>query len=219
MAGPQRIVSLWPSATDILCALGLEHCLVGLSHVCDTPPGMPELPRVTLPLPQALPAAPLLPDALASLSMYPLDLARLQALQPDLIVTQDQTAVSGVSGAALLEATRRSLGAPVDVVSLQPALLQDIWDDIYRVGVATGTKPQAMTLLETLFARVNTIVAESIRLPALPRVAILTDVDPLRLAGDWFADLVQLAGGGVSRTARWCPVCGDALGNFARQCP
>lgn len=199
MAITQRIVSLLPSSTEILCALGLEDSLVGLSHVCDYPPAVTVLPRLTTPARGTL-GAEHTPDhtvaaVQAGLSAYHLDVARLRALQPDLIVTQDQAAVCGVSYATIVEATQQVLGRQVVVLSLHPTLLQDIWDDIHRVGEATRQQRQATTLLDELFARVNTVVAESIMVREPPRVAILIQTTPLMLAGNWFPDLIQLAGG------------------------
>lgn len=199
MAVPQRIVSLCPSSTEILCALGLETSLVGISHVCDYPPGVTALPRLTAPS-SSKPGERHTPDReeagwQAGLSVYQLDLDLLRALQPDLIVTQNRAAVCGMSYAELLEAVRHVLGRHVEVLSLHPTLLQDIWDDIHRVGEATQRQRQAMTLLEELFARVNTVVAESIMLREPPRVAMLVWTDPLMLAGYWGPDLIQLAGG------------------------
>ena len=81
------------------------------------------------------------------------------------------------------------------MLSLHPTLLQDIWDDIHRVGEATQQQRQAATLLEELFARVNTVVAESIMVREPPRVAMLVWTAPLMLAGYWAPDLIQLAGG------------------------
>jgi iron complex transport system substrate-binding protein len=200
MAVPQRIVSLLPSSTEILCALGLEASLVGISHACNYPPGVTSLARLTAPA-RGNPGEEYRPDRTApavvqaGLSIYHLDLDLLRSLQPDLIVTQDQAAVCGVSYAEMLEASRQVLGRHVEVLSLHPTLLQDTWDDIYRVGEATQQQRQAATLLEALFARVNTVVAESIMLREPPRVAVLVWTDPLMLAGYWCPELIQLAGG------------------------
>ena len=141
MAVPQRIVSLLPSSTEILCALGLEGSLVGLSHTCDYPPAVTALSRLTMPS-SGMVEAGYAPDRAvavvqAGLSPYHLDVELLRTLQPDLIVTQDQAAVAGVSYAAIVEATAHVLGKQVEVLSLHPTLLQDIWDDIHRVGEAT----------------------------------------------------------------------------------
>jgi iron complex transport system substrate-binding protein len=212
MAVPQRIVSLLPSSTEILCALGLETSLIGISHTCDYPPAVTFLPRLTTPS-SSKPGERHAPDREAAvvqawLSVYQLDLDLLRALQPDLIVTQDQAAVCGISSAEMLEAARHVLGRHVEVLSLHPALLQDIWDDIHRVGEATQQQRQAATLLEALFARVNTVVAESIMLREPPRVAVLVRTDPLMLAGYWCPDLIQLAGGtdGLCRPGAPAPV-------------
>jgi iron complex transport system substrate-binding protein len=200
MTASQRIVSLLPSSTEILCALGLETSLVGLSHACDYPPQVASLPRLTAPSRNTLgerrgPNLEVHALARAGLHAYRLDLDLLRSLRPDLIVTQDQAAVCGVSPGDVLEATRRVLGAHIEVLSLQPTLLQDIWDDIYRLGEVTEQKQRAATLLEGLFARVNTVVAESIMLREPPSVAMLAWTDPLMLAGHWLPDLIQLAGG------------------------
>jgi iron complex transport system substrate-binding protein len=212
MALPQRIVSLLPSSTEILCALGLETSLVGIAHACDYPPGVTSLPRLTIPSSsksgegQASDREAAVVQA--GMSVYRLDVELLRTLQPDLIVTQDQTAVCGISYAEMLEAARHVLGRHVEVLSLHPTLLQDIWDDIHRVGAATQQQRQAATLLEELFARVNTVVAESIMLREPPRVALLVWTDPLMLAGYWCPDLIQLAGGtdGLCRPGAPAPV-------------
>ena len=199
LSSEQRIVSLLPSSTEILCALGLETNLVGISHACDYPPGVIALPRLTVPS-SSKPGERHAPDreadvVQAALSVYQLDLDLLRALQPDLIVTQDRAAVCGISSAELLAAVRHVVGRHVAVLSLHPTFLQDIWDDMHRLGEATQQPRQAATLLETLFARVNTVVAESIMLREPPRVALLVWTDPLMLAGYWCPDLLQLAGG------------------------
>jgi iron complex transport system substrate-binding protein len=199
LSSEQRIVSLLPSSTEILCALGLETNLVGISHACDYPPGVTSLPRLTAPSGSQLGEGHA-PDhevavVQAGLSIYHLNLDLLRALQPDLIVTQDRAAVCGISSAELLAAARHVVGRYVAVLSLHPTYLQDIWDDIHRIGEATQQQRQAATLLEALFARVNTVVAESIMLREPPRVALLVWTDPLMLAGYWCPDLMQLAGG------------------------
>lgn len=180
MPRSQRLISLTPHATDILCTLGLAERLVAISPHCDAPPTAPDLPRLTL------------------------DSAQLRTLAPDLLVTAGPDIPTGWPEA--------------EVLALHPLYLQDIWDDIHRLGAATGQQRQAATLLEGLFARVNTLVAETIRLPAIPRVVLLVDLSPLRLGGAWLPDLVQLAGGraGLSRPGEaarevtWEQVCAYA---------
>ncbi len=200
MAAPQRIVSLLPSSTEIICALGLEDALVGVSHECDYPVRIQDRPRLTAAkinvnsdgrtIDQDVRA--LVQDGL---SVYRIEVEELQALQPDLIVTQDQCEVCAVSYAEVVSVTQEVLGADVEVLSLSPNLLQDIWSDIRNVGKATGHLSAADELLEDLFGRVNTLVAETIMIPDPPRVAMIEWIEPLMLAGNWVPELIQLAGG------------------------
>ncbi|MGE3540046.1 MAG: ABC transporter substrate-binding protein [Candidatus Tectimicrobiota bacterium] len=198
MAVPQRIVSLLPGSTEILCALGLEARLVGVSPSCDYPGILAQVPRLTsaTPVGSAPPGPAAAEQAIiqASLSTEMLDLPLLRQLQPDLIVTQAPEATDGALPSSVLEATRRYLGTPVEVLVLHPTLLQDIWDMIYLLGQVTSHTAQAATLLDELFARVNPLVAESIRLPP-PRVAVLSQCAPLQVAGYWLPDMIQIAGG------------------------
>jgi iron complex transport system substrate-binding protein len=129
------------------------------------------------------------------LSVFHLAIETLHTLRPDLIVTQEQCHACALSASELLEMTRHLLGASIDVISLQPLCLQDIWDDIHRLGGITGRQKQAADLLTDLFARVQTIIAETIRIPEPPRVAVIERIEPLLLAGKWVPELIQLAGG------------------------
>jgi len=200
MAAPQRIVSLSPSSTEIICALGLEDALVGISHECDYPERITDRPHLTAPkinvhgdshaIDQEVRA--LVRDGL---SVYRIDTDQLRTLQPDLIVTQDQCEVCAVSYAEVVAVTQQVLGVDVEVLSLHPNLLQDIWADIRSVGKAAGRLSEADMLLDELFARVNTIVAETIRIPQPPRVAVIEWITPLMLAGSWGPELIQIAGG------------------------
>jgi iron complex transport system substrate-binding protein len=192
-------VSLLPSSTEIICALGLEESLVGISHECDYPERITDRPHLTAPkidvhgdshtIDQEVRA--LVRDGL---SVYRIDTDQLQALQPDLIVTQDQCEVCAVSYAEVVAVTQRVLGADVEILSLRPNLLQDIWADIRSVGKAAGRLSEADALLDALFARVSTIVAETIRIPQPPRVAVIEWILPLMLAGNWMPELIQIAG-------------------------
>jgi iron complex transport system substrate-binding protein len=129
------------------------------------------------------------------LSHERIDPEQLRALQPDLIIAQEQSAVSGVASTEVVTAVRQELGTHVEVYFLRPTLLQDIWDDIYCLGLATGQRQAAQALLEGLFTRVNTIVAESMLIQQPPRVAVLERLDPCTIAGQWMPELIQIAGG------------------------
>ncbi|GIX47975.1 MAG: cobalamin-binding protein [Candidatus Tectimicrobiota bacterium] len=218
-----RIVSLLPSSTEILCALGLAAQVVGISHECDYPPEITDRPRLTAPKinPHA-DSRTIDRDVRAlvreGLSVYRLDSERLRALQPDLIVTQDQCQVCAVTYDEVMAAARQVLGAHVQVLSLRPVLLQDIWDDIARVGEATGRQRQAAALLEGLFERVKALVAQTMLIRQPPRVAMIEWIEPLMLAGNWMPELIQLAGGtdGLCRPGQHSPtVAWETLRQYA----
>lgn len=197
---PPRIVSLLPSSTEIVCALGLKEHLVGISHECDYPPSITDRPRLTAPKLDVHADSRRIDREVRDLvrhglSIYTIDTELLGSLQPDLIITQDQCEVCAVPYSEVVAAARQVLGDHVEVLSLRPSLLQDIWDDIRRVGEATGRKPAAEALLEELFARVKHLVAESMTVKETPRVAAIEWLDPLILAGNWLPEMIRIAGG------------------------
>lgn len=141
-----RVVSLLPSATEIVCALGAGGQLVGVSHECDHPPEVAGLPALTA---SRLPGGGTsggidrsVRELLrAALAIYDLDVDRLAALDPDVVVTQDLCEVCAVSYSAVCAATERLAGRQVEVVSLHPRRLDDIWGDVRRVDACLGVHP------------------------------------------------------------------------------
>src|SRR5882724_8513500 len=138
-----RIVSLLPSATEIVCALGFESDLVGRSHECDFPPSVKRLPALTEPKfnPEGSSAEidarvkTIVHDAL---SVYRVDAAKLRELRPDVIVTQSQCEVCAVSLRDVEQAVCQWIDSRPQIVSLEPNALDDVWRDIRRVAVALG---------------------------------------------------------------------------------
>ncbi len=199
MAVAERIVSLLPSSTEICFALGLGDRVVGISHECDFPPGVRG--RAVLTAPKIDPSASsteidrqvreLVSDGL---SVYRIDEQRLQALRPDLVITQDACEVCAVSLEEVKEATRRLLGADVEVLSLSPMTLDDVLADILRVGRATETETSANELVAGLRARLDALRQQTSRLPK-PRVLVLEWLDPPMVAGHWTPELIRIAGG------------------------
>ena len=198
-AAPARVVSLISSATETVCALGLGERLVGRSHECDTPSEVTDLPAVTRPkLDPARPSAEIdrqVKDLVGqALSVYDVDGERLRALAPDLIITQDQCEVCAVSLADVEAALAAWVDRPARVLSLKPASLADVWDDLRKVADALGAPDAGEELSAACERRVGALAA---RTAALPRrtVACLEWLDPLMAAGNWVPELVAAAGG------------------------
>jgi iron complex transport system substrate-binding protein len=128
------------------------------------------------------------------LSVYRINTERLQHLQPDLIVTQDQCEICAVSLPEVEEAVRCFLTSGVQVVSLKPQRLSDIWEDVLRVGHATGREATAEEVVKGLKWRLWQLEQKT-RHAVRPRVACIEWIDPLFAGGNWIAELVEIAGG------------------------
>lgn len=199
MSALPRVVSLLPSATEIVCALGLERALVGVSHECDFPPAVAHLPRVTGTRVTARGTAAIEREVreltASALSLYPLDRARLAELAPDVVVTQDLCAVCAVP-ASEVEAALAELGlARTRVVALSPLSLADVWRDVERVAEALGCAERGRALARELRARCAALAARVPADAARPRVVTLEWLEPVMIGGTWMPELVALAGG------------------------
>jgi iron complex transport system substrate-binding protein len=210
-----RIVSLLPSATEIICALRLEDQLVGVTHECDYPPFVRRLPKVTRTLiPTEASSAQidrLVRERLQTGSaLYTLDMAALEQVRPDLIVTQALCGVCAVDEDEVKAAVCMLPGHP-RVINLEPQTLSEVLASIRQVAVAAGVDRRAEEVIRALTARVEAVVARTPALQYRPRVALLEWLDPPFSCGHWNPELVRLAGGveGLgkearpSRTLRW----------------
>ncbi len=200
MAKPFRIVSLIPSATEIVDCLGLTDCLVGRSHECDYPDSVKALPVCTEPkfnpdgTSREIHAR--VTDLLQSaLSVYRVKTEVLEQLQPTHILTQAQCEVCAVSLADVEQAVESLTGCRPQILSLQPNRLAEVWADIARVGAAFQI--DAGQVLDRLNQRVTACTAASSISSGLPNptVACIEWAEPLMAAGNWIPELVELAGG------------------------
>jgi len=194
-----RIASLLPSATEIVCALGLADTLVGVSHECDYPPAIvSDLPKLTCSaIPHGLTSAQI--DATVSErlrrgeSLYLLEEARLAEIKPDLLITQELCDVCAVSYDAVCNLSARLPGKP-QVISLTPPNLTGIFQDIETVAKATGTEARGQRLVAQLRKRLDQVTAQVAGKPR-PRVFALEWLEPPFAAGHWAPEMVALAGG------------------------
>ena len=195
-----RVVSLLPSSTEIIHALGCGDRLVGRSHECDYPAGIDGLPPCTAPkfdpngtsreIDERVKAV--LQDAV---SVYDVDTALLDDLAPDIVVTQSQCELCAVSLSDVQAAVRELVRSKPEVLSLEPNALGDVWRDIASVAVALGVREQGDALLAQLRERLDAIAQCSKETGRRPRVACIEWYDPLMAAGNWVPELVEIAGG------------------------
>lgn len=194
-----RIVSLLPSATEILYALGLGDSVVGVTHECDYPPEAAKKPPLIRPRvdPHAAPAE--IDRQVRDLvergeSIYAVDAELLASLAPDLVVTQDLCHVCAASPDDLATALTRFSQRP-RVLTLTPHSLDDVWQDVIRVGEATGTTFAAKTLAAERKSLVQRVECATRTIAGRPRVLCLEWLDPFYVGGHWVPELVAKAGG------------------------
>jgi iron complex transport system substrate-binding protein len=193
-----RIVSLVPSATEMLFALGLGSDLIAVTHECDYPPAALELPRITRDvLPPGLSSSEI--DAavkertLAGQSIYDLDIEALHDLRPDLIVTQALCSVCAVSYDDVRAVAEEIETHPL-VISLDPHTVGEVLGDARTLAEATDHRDAAVELLGDAATRIDRIRL-AVRAAKRPRVAALEWLDPPFAAGHWTPQLIEYAGG------------------------
>lgn len=200
MSASLRIISLLPSATELICALGLEQNLVGRSHECDYPESVKALPVCTeANIQDGLSSGEIdrkvkeiLTDAL---SLYAVKKDVIKDLQPDIVITQDQCDVCAVALPEVERALQQYLDKPAQIISLQPDSIDDMLADIKRVASTLNVADAGDALVEDLEDRINIIRHKLKFIDAKPTVACIEWLDPLMVSGNWIPELVSIAGG------------------------
>ena len=208
-----RIVSLFPAATEMICAIGLGDALVGVSHECNWPPEVNALPRLTRSRVDSAADSAAIDAQVKSLlaagqDLYVLDAQLLAALRPTLVVAQAQCDVCALSADAVQLTVRANANlAQATVLALDPRSLDDVLVDIERIGRAAGQEKVAHRFAWALRQRIGEVRRQVAARPAgrRPRVAVIEWIDPLMVAGHWTPELVALAGGDYGLAAAGRP--------------
>lgn len=194
-----KIASLLPSSTEIAFALGLGNEIVGVSHECDFPEEAKTKPVLTKSKINAFKRSDeidrdVMEIVKNGLSVYDIDEKKLQELQPDIILTQDQCEVCAVSLKDVQEATNKFI-CNAKIISLKPALLSDILNDITKIGKEAGREKEAENVVKNLTSRITYIKNKTKFLAHKPKVCCIEWIEPLIVAGNWVPELIEIAGG------------------------
>ena len=195
-----KIVSLLPSATEIVCALGLEENLVGITHECDFPATVSGKPSLTASrISHETMSSQEIDHAVRSQldghgSIYDLDAETLQKINPDLIITQELCDVCAVSYKTVQKAAKIYV-AGARVVSLEPNTIEDIFENVKTVGELTGTKYKAEEVVADLQKRLDKVREQTANIEKRPKVFMLEWLEPPFAPGHWTPEQVEIAGG------------------------
>ncbi|MFP8953284.1 ABC transporter substrate-binding protein [Natrialbaceae archaeon A-arb3/5] len=189
-----NVISTSPSSTEILYELGVEP--VAVSHACDYPPKVTDLPAIDVSKVDATASADRHEQVRAATAkghLYQMDADRIAAVDPDLIVTQGVCGVCAVDD-VLVDETLADLDVDPAVLALQANRFADVLECVHEVGEAVGREERAAELVDSLRARVEA-VEQRVPDEPRPRTAVLEWMDPIRPAGSWVPDVVRAAGG------------------------
>ena len=196
-----KIVSLLPSATEIVCCAGFASDLVGLSHECDFPESIGHLPRLTRSRVDARADSSAIHRTVKeliqnSISVYDLDVNLLKELNPDFIVTQDICDVCAIPFDQVEEACKTYLSEEAKIISLKPRRLEDIWQDVARVAEALGAPGNYAEFRRDVDRRIQ-FICDKIKSSATQTKKVLTIewIDPIMIGGMWVPDMIEIAGG------------------------
>ena len=194
-----RIVSLLPSTTEILFALGAGDQVVGVTFECDHPAEARQRRIVsTSAMPEGLEPSAIDDFVAAAMrageDLYHLDEGALSGLDADLVVTQDLCAVCAVDVSVVDDALAH-LGCQAEVLTIDPHTLDEVIASIGTLGRACGREEQAHELMASLRRRLTLVWGRTLTLRSRPRVLVLEWTDPPYAPGHWVPDMVEMAGG------------------------
>ena len=196
-----KIVTLIPSATEIVAFLGQKNSIIGRSHECDYPHGLNHVAKLTSPKINvdgtSLEIDKQINTILEnSLSVYKVDVQKLKDLDPDFIITQAHCEVCAVSFSEVENIVSKNLNKNTKIISLQPNTLNDVFNDIKRVAIDLNIENEFNNkLIENLNKRLLKIKKLSQEQESKPTIACIEWMDPLMIAGNWIPEMVKISGG------------------------
>ena len=196
-----KIVTLIPSATEIVAFLGQKKSIVGRSHECDFPEGLENIAKLTSPKIDVDGTSNEINKQINSilensLSVYKVDIEKLKKLNPDFIITQAHCEVCAVSFLEVEKIVDKYLNKKTKIISLEPNTLNDVFDDIKKVAKNLGINNDLNNkLVENLKIRIDEINKLSNKQKIKPTIACIEWIDPLMIAGNWIPEMVEIAGG------------------------
>ncbi|MBC8282346.1 MAG: ABC transporter substrate-binding protein [Nitrospinae bacterium] len=196
-----KIVTLLPSATEIVARLGLEKNLVGVSHECDFPETVASLPKLTssrinTDLSSGNIHQSVMEVMKSAVSVYDLDIELLKSLQPDFIITQDLCDVCAVSFDQVEKACQEVLNKNTRIISLKPKMLGDIWDDVQNVADQLSVSEKGREFKVEADARIKAVQTRRGNGTA-PKVLTIEWIDPIYIGGMWLPEMIDIVGGEV----------------------
>ena len=196
-----KVVSLLPSATEIISRLGLEKNLVGVSHECDFPESVVLLPKLTsssinTELSSSNIHKSVMEVMKRAVSVYDLDLELLTSLKPDFIITQDLCDVCAVSFEQVEQACQEILDKNARIISLKPKVLRDIWDDVQNVADQLSVTEKGREFHEEMESRIKALQTRR-RDGTSPKVLTIEWIDPIYIGGMWLPEMIAIVGGQV----------------------
>ena len=196
-----KLVTLLPSATEIVARLGLEKNLVGVSHECDFPETVTSLPKLTSSrintnLSSGNIHQSVMEVMKSAVSVYDLDIELLKSLQPDFIITQDLCDVCAVSFEQVEKACQEVLDKNTRIISLKPKMLGDIWDDVQNVANQLSVSEKGNEFKTETDARIKVVQPRCANSPAR-KVLTIEWLDPIYIGGMWLPEMIDIAGGQV----------------------